>query len=285
MQQGNYANLILTASGQLIAFATGADACAEHEGGSRRLMSTLCNQYANEGIIVSSLKKGDIVTCPDLLESKRIVKTPPQLRFIEKSGETPEAILYLADYEVDFNYRHLHFSDFESKYRDPNVAGAWDDKNFAIKVRGDAYVNALREFNEAIKEGKVVFAGSFFKRDTENGIGQLSGVIMANSSYFTEEDKAAIARAQVEYESDLRLKARDDCKSVQDKMRELSGQQNSPGYIWIRWKDQAETDVVYCLNPGYRVNADYWGPYTRQQLLDWAGKKYSYRLSPMRLAA
>lgn len=174
------------------------------------------------------------------------------------------------------NHRELELRKYISSSADPDVCGAWDEESFAIHVRGKKYVKALKGFYEAIKAGTVVFAGSFFERDRVS----LGGVVLANTKLFGEQEKQSISKAQSEYESKLRLKARDESKAIRMEMEKLHGGRNSgPGYIWPIWSNAHETEVVYGLNPNHSDKAEYLGPYSKKQLLDWAKAQYGYKLT------
>lgn len=296
MNRGYGAKLVWSDSGALIGFATGSDACAEHECGSKPLRAKLCSQFDFEHSVVAALgqiSRGSTqgerrvglsgFQYPSLLESKRVTKFPKGLRFVEKDGTVPEALLSCADFDVGIDDSELAFATFpgfRTYDHDPNVAGAWCENAFALHVRSARYVNSMRGFYEAILKGQVVFGSSFFRRHQN-----LTGVILVNSTLLSENDTIAVREAQSEYESSLRLKARDDTAALRQDMRAASGIQESPGFIWVRWKDETESDVVYCLNPAYGVKAGYLGPYTRSQLLAWAGQRYSFHLKPERSEA
>jgi hypothetical protein len=285
MRRGNDPMLVFSKSGNLVAIATGADACAEHECGSKPLLEALCVQPANDAKIIAELKAGKTVTYPDLLESKRITRFPASLQWIEaaEAGREPEACFGLANSPIDFTRHELELFDRFSGTRDKDVAGAWDEGSFAIRVRGQKYVAALREFYKALRDGKVAFAGLFFKRDPLH----LSGVILADTRYLSDEDRQAIAVAQKKHEASLRLKARSEADMLMYQLsQKLRGTHiGGIGFLWPIWGDANESTVVYALNPGYQVNASYYGPYTKEELLAWGEAKGAYRLVPKRQAA
>ena len=277
MRQGMYPRLVFTKSGNLVAIATGSDACAEHECGSKDLMSAMTNQFADEETLVKALKKGRAVTYPSVLECKRVVRMPAdQFQFVVVEGETPEAWLGLARHPLQGYENELQFHRGFSKDVDTNVAGAWDSQSFALRVRGAKYVKALKAFHDAMQRGEVVFAGTFLKRTEE----RLGGVILANRKFLSDEDLAGVATAQQDYESKLRLKARDDSRELQGQLQQLLDGKGI-GYLWAAWSGPDESSVVYCLNPGYGIKAQYYGPYTRAQLLDWVRAKMAYELRPL----
>lgn len=290
MRKGNESKLILNKQGQIIGFATGSDFCSEHEQGSKPLLSALCEQYAQEADTLQQLqkqlaaKKGGIlrkllagnaeVQYPNLFEAKRITKLPDGLQFKVCEGDTPEAILGFARYSIDyFKDSELRFPSYVGKDGDKDVAGAWDEESFAIRVRGAKYVAMLKEFYEGLQAKRAVFAGTFVADHRCNG------VIMALEDRMTDEMKAAAVAAQAQYESKLRLKACDDSSEVLAEMRKAYGSDRFwPGFLWVVWKDAEESEVLYGLNP-MSVDADYLGPYTRDQLLTWAKAKCDYRLT------
>jgi hypothetical protein len=274
MRRAYEGKLVFSVSGNLVAIATGSDFCAEHEHGAKPLMTCLTNHADSEGDIIAALKNGEHPDYPKQLETKRIVKFPDTLVFEVKEGDVPEATLAfmaysrrsIADYENE-----LRFIE-DVKRQDPNLACAWSDRDFGIRVRGKKYVRGLKAFYEALRAGNVVFAGKFFQREGE----RLSGLVLADLTKLGEKDKAAAAEAQVKWESELRLKARSEANDISCALNQV----RNVGHIWPMWKDGTESEVVYGLNPGHAVDADYWGPYSKEQLLAWGKAKFSYRLTP-----
>lgn len=280
MRQGYESKLVFSKSGNLVAIATGSDYCAEHEGGSKILQSGLTVQVdVSEQTIAALQKKLDVVY-PDILESKRVVKHPAELQFVIIEGDVPEAMLGFAQRELTHYKSELHFRSGITR-EDPNVAGAWDDSSFAIRVRGKKYVKALKAFYEAMLAGKVAFAGTFLKRKGD----ALTGIILADLSKISDDDKKAVKEAQAKMESDFRLKAASEVSSLHDEARKHLGDNKYVGFFWPVWSDAQETEVLYALNPGYNVKADYLGPYTKQQVLDWLRVKCTYQLQCLPKAA
>jgi len=207
---------------------------------------------------------------------QRISRFPDELQFIEISSEgQTEAILGFAEGPLTC---YLHELSFPTRFGvgDMHVAGAWDERSFAVRVRTPKYVKALTQFHKAIRAGKVVFAGTFFRRPDV----RLRGVILANTDYLNAEDRDAIERAQKEYESRLRLQARDESMLIYQEMRRRMPKRLDVGHIWAVWADKEESGVLYAYNPGYRLPAEYYGPYTKDELLQWAAAGASYLLKP-----
>lgn len=305
MRKGYYPTLVFSKKGNLIAISTGSDACAEHEMGSKKMMSVLCEQYDNEAALLKKLRsyqppgvvekiktlvggtqeavslkervsRDASFKYPDVLEIKRITKAPKELQFIEvfdKDGKLTEAYMGLAPNALNEYSHELQYPSGTFR-TDVNldIAGAWDERSFAIRVRGAKLAKALKVFYQAMLDKKVVFAGTFM-----NGW-RISGVILANTDFLPDEQKKNIQEAQADYEKALRLKALDDSDEL---YRELYKMNNNRGfgYLWAMFKDASETEVVYGLNPHSDVNADYLGPYTATQLRDWVASGCSYRLT------
>ncbi len=285
MRRGYDARLILNAQGALVAFATGADFTAEHEGGSRPLMTALCDEPSLDERVLADLRAGRPVRYPSVLERKRVTRNLNQLQFIEMPGvpdkEPPQALLGYARQPLHVYKSELEFPRFARPDVDCDVVGAWDSKSFALRVRGIEKVRALRTFFYAMRSSDVVFAGTFMPDRP-----RLKGVVMAREDLLGEESLAQMPQAQSQYESTMRLKARDDSTELTREMLKVCGRPSAHfGFLWAAWKDADESEVVYRLNPGYGIKAQYGGPYTRQQLLDWAAAGFEYELKPEMAAA
>jgi hypothetical protein len=285
MRKGFYPQLVFTNSGNLVGIATGSDATTEHEIGIQPLLCAMTSSSVDEEAVVTQLKGvfSALVKYPNLAESRRITRLPESFQYVETEGKDgqPEAWLGVCNGNItnwgrtELEFPHPHsFSE-----RDMDVAAAYSDRDFGIRVRGKKYVKALRGFHEAMKAGDVMFGGLFFERPKMH----LSGLVLVNRKFLGDEDKASLAKAQRDLESKLRLKARDDTRELAQQMYKMTGR--DPGYLWVRWADAEEKSISYYLNPGYGIKADYGGPYTRQQLLDWAGANYGYQLTWLPVAA
>lgn len=280
MRKGMNASLVFDDARNLVAIATGSDACTEHECGSKPLMSRLCSAPADDVKIVAAIKAGKTVAYPNLLASKLINQFPSELQWVDSLEPTPDAAFGFADRPLLSSPEDLRYSSWASPTHDNDVAGAWDERSFAIRVRGERYVTALRGFYQDLRLGQVMFAGLFFERRGRH----LTGVILANTRYLTANDHAELAKAQARYESMMRLKARDDSAQLMHEMRQVSGTGGHFGHLSAVWKDSTESEVLYNLNPGWQVKAHY-GRYTRTELQAWAAAKFSYLLTSRPAAA
>ncbi len=279
MRKGNCARLVFDRKGHLVAIATGSDATSEHEWGSKRLMEALCEQYAIEATLIDKIKAGEEVTFPPLMDVKRITRFPSGLQFEETPesfGTEPEAILGYLESPMGFKFfiNELMFPTIVGEDDDPNVAGAWDERSFAIRVRGKKYVKALKEFHEAILAKHVIFASTFFKR---KDMPRLSGVVLANSLYFRGEDLAAMQQVESKYNRTLRLKALDESREITQKVRKLLGM-NDIGDIRARTFDGFTQEVLYSFDAKSELNVRREDYFTKNELLRWANSKGCSRL-------
>jgi len=263
MRQGFSPVITFDKRGEIFSIATGSDACAEHEVGSARLQGALCQQTIPDGSIIEDLKRGLDVVYPNLLERKSIA-FGEKLSFVIDGDEA--AIGFCSNPTMLLTHRELRFMTGES------VAGAWDDHHFALKVKGDKLVKKLTAFAVAVHAGDGVFAGSFL----DNRF--VGGVCIALKSKLRPEHKVLINKAQAKYEADLRLKAASNLDEFHEWCRQ--NHQDSIGYLWPVWRGNVvDGEVVYALNPGYGIDAQYWGPYTLESIKEWllGGRKGSLR--------
>lgn len=281
MRHGSDSRLILSKSGNLVAIATGSDACAEHECGARPLLNSLANYSDDDDKLIAALRQGNPVQYPSIFEKARITKQPSALQFLERKDKAgnPEAMMGLAKYALNWDNNELAYP---WRQRDENqaVTGAWDSDSFAVRVRGAKYVKALKAFYEDLLAGHCYFGGRFYEAPNRESLG---GILLVNGKFMDDESKQRTVKAQALYESNLRLKAKDDVRELHQAMRAAGGPgYTDPGYIWVVWANGPDSEIRYALNPGYRVKAQYLGPYTRQQLLDWAKANCSYELKPLK---
>lgn len=291
MRRGFGAQLLLDESGRMFGFCTGADACAEHECGSRPMQEKLSSgaqRYQREeadlvaklrrqltapkGLLARLLPEKE-VAYPQLLERKRIDQNLNQLVFLEGVVDGEPAAVF--GFSPNGSLMHFGLQHQELRFYgdDLFVTGAWSDRSFAIAVRGASRVHLLAEFADAIRAGDGLFAGTFIE-DFEKT--HLSGVLVVRESMLRPQDNAGITKAQAEFEAHLRLQARSRVHELQAlrKSREASGSRasNWPGHIWPLWRDSiVDGEVVYGLNPAYGIKAPYYGPYDYDQLAAWIG--------------
>lgn len=282
MRKGFEPVILLDKRGEIFVIATGADACAEHEGGSAAMQKSLCQGQAAEnpdGQLIDALRQGKAVVYPALLDRKQINQNLEAICFKEGTDKLgrPQAL-------ISFSGRHAHelpfdYSELRSyKESEEHVTACWDSHSFAIRVVGEKWVKKLRRFAEKLKAGECLFAGTFMQDHAKE---HLSGVIIAAQNGLRPEHREAIAKAQSQWEASLRLKA----KSRLDELYAVYRQQKSaelPGFLWPVWKNEVDGEVLYALNPGYQVDAAYFGPYTYDQLLEWTLAEKKFPLRPLK---
>jgi hypothetical protein len=300
MRKGIKAALVLDEDGEIFAISTGSDAAAEHEAGSKPMQRALCQPTLKQpepGLLgklaqacglaepapltdeqlVAALRKGEEVAYPALIDRKAIQHNRDKLHYaVGKEKGEPVAVFGYSSRGPDacrVDHGELQF------YPNDTYAGAWDEREFAFKVRGKEMVDKLKRFAEKAQAGDAVFAGTFLE-DLEGT--RLSGVIIAVKSGIGPQHQAAIDKAQRDWEASLRLKAkaRVDELIVMSRRSDARPHAASPGHIWPVWTNGSDSDVAYALNPGYQVKAEYWGPYTFEELEQWILAETKYHLKP-----
>lgn len=303
MRKGFNAVVVLDKDGEIFAISTGADAAAEHENGSKPMQRALCQPLLKQpepglmgklaqacGLaepapltdeqLVAALRKGQAVTYPALIDRKAIQHNLDKLHYVEgKEKGEPVAVFGYSPRGLDVVRVDQHELQL---YPNEKYAGAWDEREFAFKVRGTEMVDKLKRFAAKAQSGDAVFAGTFLE-DLDGT--RLSGVIIAVKSGIGPQHQAAIDKAQRDWEAGLRLKAkaRVDDLNIMSRRSDTRPHAASPGHIWPVWTNGPDSDVAYALNPGYQVKAEYWGPYTFEELEQWILAETKYHLKPATL--
>jgi hypothetical protein len=279
MRQGFDSMFVTNNRGEIIAIATGADFCAEHECGSKPLMDALTasRETDAEAEFCKAWREGKQASYPDLISRKRIVRNLDRIQVVEVAGAVPELYVGYEAFGRDIT-AYANEMRFLKVGADAlsGVSGAWDEESFGFRVSGEKNVRLLRKFAEQLKAGHAVFAGTFFKGSDKQ---RLAGVIIALEPLFRPEHRAEIKKAQLEYESNLRLKAMSRVNELNKLSNELGVRH--PGHFWPVWSDGGEAQVLYALNPGYGVKAPYYGPYTFDAVAEWMRSGYSHDLKPV----
>lgn len=301
MRKGFDAALVFDEQGEIFAFGTGSDATSEHEQGSKKMQDALCDpanarppagkftllleQWGvtkrpplSDDELIAALRAGKSVQYPELLLRKSLCRNLDKLHFVTGTENGQPVVLFGFS---PSGLRVLPIDHPELRMREGvNTSGAWDDREFAIKVRGEELVAKLKRFTDAVKAGDGLFAGTFLRQ-----IGDvfLSGVIVARHSKLTLEHQADIAKAQKDWEANLRLKARSRVEELQalSRGRDKPRHVHLPGFIWPVWTDGPDSDIVYALNPSYEKYGRYFGPYEFDELKKWILAEEKYQLTPI----
>lgn len=299
MRQGFDPKLLLDKKGAIFAIATGSDACAEHECGSSPLQEALCAGYVGKdspvkASLIKQLRQADqpdlrdrlqpqkAVQFPDLLSQKVINRNLDKIQFVQGIDERAQQPAALLCFTTRYRAPDLNDTELAIWNKTVSVAGAWDENGFAFKVVGAKLVAKLQTFAEKLQAGQGCFAGLFLDDEKDD---RLSGVILALHTGLRPEHKAALDKAQRDYESNLLLEARSRVDELHAMAYSAAPRQPHlcmPGYVWPVWKDGVVGgDVLYALNPNYGVEAPYWGPYAFEQLADWIVATKKFALKPV----
>lgn len=313
MRKGNTANVLLDSQGEILAIGTGSDSCAEHECGSMPMQRLFCrpgtpivspvtgkqvalsellielrgNQQFFDGYFNGTLN----FEFPQLLERKRISNNLDKIVFgmgVCREGE-PIGILAcstsLAYAQETLNYFGSQ-SVFNNKtqkwdWTEAHVAGAWDEKTFALAVKGEQLIDKLARFAAKLQSGQGLFAGTFLR--TEEAA-NLKGVVVMDFAGLKPEHRVEIDKAQDEFEATLVLNSHEASTSVNQANQANRGLGHS--FVWNVWhpdeehiresdflarcKASGHTPKVVCaINPdaGLRDSLSYGGPYLVEDLI------------------
>lgn len=285
MRTGYNPKIIFNPKGKIIAIATGSDACAEHECGIKPLRSLLVKSYSIDDVINSLKtffdKKKNPFDCikesrkiiPSIFDGNTITNTDSVHFYKDENSE--EAFLCFGFEGKPDKHPNLNYT---SLGKSKDIASAWSSHAMAIKVKTKKLVVALEQFHHDLLEGHCAFSGSLDFNQEGRQV-HLSGIVIGNKRLYKKETTKSIGRAQERYDYNVILKALSKEDDIRSKMHELSGGEMAPGFLWPEWSSNEKTGIKYGLNPGYNVKADYFGPYTEEQLFDWAKSKYSYQLT------
>lgn len=197
MRRGNDPQIFLTRKGEIFGISTGADYCTEHEWGSEDLMLRLVSAAAvTESQTAAMLRSGSMAAAPTMDERRGIRRNLDHIIWVESgSGDKAfGAVAYSCTHDIDEEWllkRSPVSAERMSSAKE--MAGAWDSGSFAFSVRGALLVKKLKAFNEALKEGKGLFAGAFLKDDHGR---TPSGVSIVVTHLLRPEHRTAIDTAQ-----------------------------------------------------------------------------------------
>lgn len=260
--------MLLDAQGRLIAISTGVDFVSEHAHGCAEMTLELTGTMVLPVRAVGALlKSGEMVTPVNLQASYTISRDLEAVGYAETiiDGE-PEAVLAYSmtgSCQLPHGFTSREVSPNLSFFRDSaGMAGAWNERSFGFRVRGETKVTQLRDFAFALKASQVMFAGSFI----QDPLNPMNGVILARTDLLTPRHQAQLALTQARYEEDCRLHA----LARTDELR-LAAKDKDLGivHLWPTWKSGlVDGEVVYAMNPG-RGAVPPFGPYQYEHLMEW----------------
>lgn len=282
MRKGFEPKLFFTRRGELLAFSTGSDACAEHECGTAPMqahLSLFSDSQVLEGLALEA-RNGKVVKIPGLEQRKGIKKNLQDIKFFEtKDVDGCDIGLLLfspkqhIERSTDIHPWILNELRFFDKHE---VSGAWDDESFAIAVKGTKNISALKAFHARLQAGNGIFAGTFLK---EGEFSSAGGVCIAVTDLFRPEHRAGMNAAQAEFEKKFKLETLSRVKEL-NALMQAKKDGIAPGYIWATWKDD---EVAYFVNPNYEAK-NYISSFTHysfEALRDWIKSPTKYKLVPL----
>ena len=162
IQQGTDHKFIFGTDGRLLGLSFGADATTEHECGTKPLATSFGVTYEGDGVAARQIRNtGDL----------RLVGRGADLWFLANiEGQLPaEAVQY--------------------RNRNPDLACAWSDSAFAIRVKGEQNINLLYEIRDAFLRLDIAFVMT--RHFLMTGFS-----VVIRSRFPEEEDRAWIAEDQ-----------------------------------------------------------------------------------------
>lgn len=263
MRKGYDPLLVFNKKNHLVAIATGADACTEHEIGISRLMEKLgatpVSFYDLEKE-VSAVQQARTLNQPDPypdLAERLCIKNAHNVHFDQTEAEAVLWTSFGGPYDCSGTIQGL-LQDSEFQYptpypddrflpnKDLNIAAMWDERSFAIRVKSPRYIRGLSEFYNALKDGRAMFGGRFFYAKDY----RLSGVILVNTQYLRGENLKALKKLQDQYEKAIRLACLSEEKALVQQLVKVWGPQRYAQLVrrlepvWVNSTDETK-GVLY----------------------------------------
>ncbi|KWU26373.1 hypothetical protein [Burkholderia cenocepacia] len=187
-----HAQIRLNNTGELVALSLGYHPNVRGERRPAALQALLCSPAHTKQQIMGMAHAGaPIPKTPNLLEAARLTRNLMNVHYVEYGSYNPKGMLYFAPtFDMARFNGQLEFEDSSAPGADVNVAASCCDEGFAIVVRGESYIKALRGFHSAIINRRVVFADAFMVDE------KFGGIVFADESLISDVDRAAIALQQ-----------------------------------------------------------------------------------------
>lgn len=204
MRKSNNPHLLLNKQGQVFGIATGTSRTAEHEWGVEELLLELTGSgFLRPENVAEHLRasSSELKVYPDMLDSYRIAHDLENIVFEERLVESePQAVLAYSAYS---HLRPLDDCFIKEELglvpRQPPspLACAWGPRSFAFKVSGADQVPLLKDFADAMKAGKTVFANSFL---TDFQAYLLAGIVIVRADLLEPAHLDAVRKANAKFE-------------------------------------------------------------------------------------
>ncbi len=250
-------------NGQIAVIASGCDACTEHECGIKPLLEHFTDgAYAKDVAIAKKL--GEIRSSPDIVESRRIKKNLDSIKLIEGKRIT---IGYGSEHCLTENNPELSPLRYTfNKDKNLSLTAAWDEYSFAFSAVDPKLKESLKRFYNKIQQGKIGFVGLFVENKQS-----LSGIILGDLDLISKQN---VKKAQAEFDRTVLLHELSRVDELNDLLHKTS---SGWSYIWPIWHKDT---VVYAINPLYNTKANYYGPYTFDEMTNWLKTGCNYHLKP-----
>ena len=193
MDATNHAQIRLNANGQLVALSLGFHPGVRGQRRPAALQALLCKAGPTKAQIIEMAQAGAARPneAPNLLEASRLSRNLMSVNYVEYGSYNPRGMLYFAPtFDIARFRGHLEFADSSQFGEDVNVVASCCDEGFAVVVRGEPYIQALRGFHAALIDRKVVFADEFFTDE------KFGGIVLADESLISEKDRMVINTLQ-----------------------------------------------------------------------------------------
>lgn len=266
MRNAHSGGILLNDQGQFAAWNLGADYCAEHEWGIKRLQQIL------------GISQDDSIFG---IERRRV--TQVHADYIHFAETKTKAVLSVGD-EVSYARKYRpeglaeltkryqpwkKYTDYKTKTFTVESTTAWDEKSFIISVEGKENKAHLKELYEALVSGKAaVWLGG-------GGVFQNAGLVVGIIDRINGVNKQAMYDADKErYDTKQYVKS----IGIEETLRKAGKAwfALSPGSVLkSRVGDQpisTKYDVMFFLNPQEQHKNNY-GWFTVEELEQWADNK------------
>lgn len=278
--------------GMIAGVALGADCVAEHEWGIDDLRAKFCaGAFSTRDLEEQLDTTGEIPTF-DAKERDHINRNLDRIVLVEEDGFV--TITTLSERVNPIHHRvgkeYVHSASFhhqeEVRKAKGSIVSEWSGRNFRFcnALHGDEkMMKKLRRFYEQLQAGNCAFfsvrCGLWSGREGRIASG-LTIVDRTRLSY-AQDNYWRVLAGEIKDSLALRKKSRLDVILQRFRGGELRKDGHiEAGYFWPMWEDKKTKDtVVYGVNPAYNTRADYYGPYTEEQLVRWFDHGMSYRLT------
>lgn len=240
-------NGILLENQKVIAINLGADYCAEHEWGIKRMRAAFGMSDAGYGL------------------ERRTMSKMPTVHFIDSKKET---ILIMSNYfDVDQNdskklneyLGRLELGRYNKD--DQELKTAWDEGTFGIRAAKESDRAALREVYQAMQNKDLaIWLGG-------GGVFQNAGLVLAIKSRIPFEKGQMLRDADIDREN---LQNAALATGIAERLEKAGKRYYALSPWWAKGRDvDTKHDVVFWLNPMEQQKYNY-GCFTVEQLDQWA---------------